>query len=189
MKNVAIFASGNGTNTERVIAQLAQSYEAHVAVVITNRPDAGVVAKADSAGVPVEVLRDPQDVDAIQEILRGYEIDIILLLGYLRKMPPEIVEQYKGHILNQHPALLPKYGGKGMYGRNVHTAVADAGEVESGFTLHRVSAEYDDGEILVQRVVELPVDTSAEQVERLVTELESNHVAPAIADLITNNNI
>lgn len=190
MKNVAIFASGGGTNADRVIYELGLSFTAHVAVVLTNNPKAGVIEKAEEHDVPVELIdKNWNDAGAILEILKGYEIDTILLLGYLKLLPSGVIDAYDGHILNQHPALLPKYGGKGMYGRRVHEMVAKNSDKQSGYTLHKVTPVYDEGEILWQEKVDLPEGVTGEEVEFLVRKLENEKVAPAIHKLIKDNQI
>ncbi|MBP6041616.1 phosphoribosylglycinamide formyltransferase [Candidatus Saccharibacteria bacterium] len=191
MKNIAIFASGGGTNAERVIKQFQDSIDAHVAVVLTNNERAGVVQRADALDVPVEIIdKSWQSAEDLLTVLRAYDTDVILLLGYLKLMPEEVTAEYDGHIVNLHPALLPKYGGKGMYGQKVHKAVADNKDTESGFSLHRASSEYDKGEILYQAKVQISDShQTAQNVEKLVLKLESSKVASAIAELIKEDKI
>jgi len=185
MKNVAIFASGDGTNAENVIAELEKSDLARVTLVVTNNRNAGVIQRAEKCHVDSAVIDSKgQNAQEILEILKVNEIDIILLLGYLRLFPLEVIEAYKGHIANLHPALLPKYGGKGMYGHFVHEAVSASGDRLSGFTLQRSAPRYDEGEILYQEEVQLPAGVTSEECERLVRALEHEKVAPAIRELI-----
>ena len=190
MKKVAIFASGDGTNAEATIVGLNNSDVARVMVVLTNNPKAGVIERAEKAGVAVEVIDHIWDKsDDLTKLLEQYDVDIILMLGYLKLMPREVIEAYEGHILNQHPALLPKYGGKGMYGHFVHEAVTNNRDSQSGFTLHRSSPVFDEGEILHQEVINLPANCSASECERLVRALEHEKVAPAIRELIESEKI
>ena len=191
MKNIAIFASGGGTNAERVIKQFQESIDAHVAVVLTNNEEAGVVQRADALDVPVEIIdKSWQSAEELLTVLRAYDTEVILLLGYLKLMPEEVTNEYDGHIVNLHPSLLPKYGGKGMYGQSVHKAVADNKEAETGFTLHRASSEYDKGEILYQTKVRISdSQQTAQEVKKLVLKLESSKVASAIEQLIKEDKI
>jgi len=190
MKNIAIFASGGGTNAERVIKQFKDSIDVHVAVVLTNNPKAGGIERADAQDVPVEVIESNYgNPSELLRVLEAYDIDIVLLMGYLKLLPQEVITKYQGHILNQHPALLPKYGGKGMYGRKVHEAVAASNDSESGFSLHRATAKYDDGEVVYQAKVQIPGGSDADKVEELVLALELTKVASAIEELIKNQKI
>jgi len=190
MRNVAIFASGNGSNAENTIKELRNSSVAQVSVVITNNPTAGVIERTKQLNTLYEVItKSGSDSDQIMQILEKYRINIVLLQGYLRLLPFEVIAKYDGHILNQHPALLPKYGGKGMYGHFVHEAVAASGDEQSGFSLHQVTPIYDDGNVLWQETVDLPSEATAEQIEELVRELEKDKAASAIRKLIEDNKI
>jgi phosphoribosylglycinamide formyltransferase-1 len=185
MKKVAIFASGGGTNAERTITELNESDVAQVAVVLTNNPKAGVIERAEAAGVAVEVIDQIwEKPDKLIKLLEQHDVDVVLLLGYLKLLPERVIERYEGHIVNQHPALLPKYGGKGMYGSKVHAEVVKNGEAVSGFSIHRVTPVYDEGEVLYQEVVHLSADCKAEDCERLVRQLELDKAAKAIREMI-----
>lgn len=162
--NVAVFASGGGTNFQALLDHQASQTLWRVAVLVLNR-DAGAADRAEAAGVPVRIVstKDVPD-EAVAErtldVLDEFAVDVILLSGYLRLLPAEVVRRYRGRILNIHPALLPAFGGKGMYGMNVHRAVVEAGVSESGATVHYVTEQYDDGDVLAQgRVPVLPDDT------------------------------
>ena len=190
MRNVAIFASGSGSNAEETIKELRNSSAAQVRVVITNNSSAGVIERAQRLETPCEVIgKSGSDAAQIMQILEKYQVDIILLQGYLRLLPTEVIAKYQGHILNQHPALLPKYGGKGMYGHFVHEAVANSGDKQGGFSLHRVTPIYDDGEVVWQETVDLPENATPEQIENLVRKLENDKAAGAIRNLIETNKI
>ena len=162
--NVAVFASGGGTNFQALLDHQAGQDLWRVALLVMNR-EAGAKRRAEAAGVPVRVIptkeRDAGEVAAeTLTVLEEHDIGVILLSGYLRLLPAEVVRRYRGRILNIHPALLPDFGGKGMYGMNVHRAVVEAGADTSGATVHFVSDEYDEGAILGQWQVEvLPSDT------------------------------
>ena len=174
MKKIALFASGSGTNAAAIMEHFAGSDLAHAALVLSNRPDAYVLTRAGERGVPAETFSrevlygDPQ---LILRILDRYGIDFIVLAGFMLLMPREIVEKYAGRIVNIHPALLPKYGGKGMYGDRVHRAVIAAGEKESGITIHYVNERYDEGDIISQYRLEVfpgeTPDTLAERIHAL----------------------
>ena len=171
--NVAVFASGGGTNFQALLDHPRTPDGWRVAVLIMNR-DADAVRRADTAGVPVRVIptKDRDRGDVAEETLQALEefaIDVVLLSGYLRPLPSEVVERYEGRILNVHPALLPDFGGVGMYGMNVHRAVL-ASDVEiTGATVHFVTDAYDDGAILAQWQVQvLPRDTPEDLAVRVL---------------------
>lgn len=182
MKKIAIFASGAGTNAERIISHFLTSSLAQVTLVLTNRAQAGVLERADRLGVESVIFdRDTfYNSDLVVDRLREEGIDYVVLAGFLWLVPDNLLAAYPDSIVNIHPALLPKYGGKGMYGDRVHQAVVEAGESESGITIHRVNAHYDSGDILEQhRVALLPGDT-AQEVAHKVHALEYAHFAQAI---------
>jgi phosphoribosylglycinamide formyltransferase-1 len=175
---VAILVSGGGSNMEALIqAQRAGRLPSgEIAVVISSRPDAGAIGKAQRLGIEIVVIpsrsaSDDQYQAAILKVLHEKKIDIVCLAGYLKKVGASIVNEYAGRILNIHPALLPKYGGAGMYGHHVHEAVLKACEVESGCTVHLVDNEFDHGRILAQsRVPVKPGDTPKSLAERILVE-------------------
>ncbi len=160
--NLGFFASGSGSNFEAV-AKRCRSGELAVepAVVICNVPDAGVFARAERLGVACVLMRRedfPQGrefASRLLEILREHQVELVLLAGYLRKLPPAVARAYPNRVLNIHPALLPSFGGKGMYGARVHEAVLAAGCRVTGVTVHIVDSEYDRGPIVLQRTVEV----------------------------------
>ena len=162
---VAVFASGGGSNLQALLDHQSPSGTWEVVLLVTDRPDAGAVERARGAGIDVAVVgsagREPADVAReLLEVLAEHRVDLVLLAGYLKLVPPAVVERYRGRMLNIHPALLPKFGGKGMYGLNVHRAVLAAGEAESGATVHWVDEEYDRGVTVAQdRVPVLEGDT------------------------------
>ena len=152
-KRIAIFASGNGTNAENIIRYFndnERSCGGEVALIGCNRPDAMVLQRADRFGVPSAVMTKTElnDPDTILPLLDRHAIDMIVLAGFLLMMPVFIIERYQEKIINIHPSLLPKYGGKGMYGHHVHAAVVAAGETETGITVHFVSERCDEGNII-----------------------------------------
>ena len=177
MKHIVIFASASGSNALNLIRHFKHSERARVVAVFTDNPHAGVIDKAKLEGLPVVVftraeLNSPGKLD---DELASFSPDLILLAGFLRLFPQRWVERYAGHILNIHPALLPAYGGKGMYGDHVHRAVLAAGEKEHGVTIHYVNAHFDEGEILLQRSFALngreSLDEVSEQIHRIEYDL------------------
>lgn len=184
MKNIAIFASGEGTNAESIITYFQQrESKGAVTLVITNRSDAGVVSRAAALGVECLIMSrdDFKDTASLLKTLELHKIDIIVLAGFLLMIPPVLVNLYKGRIVNIHPALLPAFGGKGMYGHHVHEAVVASGATETGITIHHVNEHYDDGAIIFQASVPINTDNTPDDVARKVRTLELTHFAPVIA--------
>jgi phosphoribosylglycinamide formyltransferase-1 len=170
MINIAVFASGNGSNAENIIRYFKDNEEIRVALVLSNNKNAYVHTRAKNLGVPSYTFsKDEFDKgDPVLQKLQEYRIDFIVLAGFLLKVPEPILKAYPQRIVNIHPALLPKYGGKGMYGDRVHKAVIQAGEKESGITIHFVNECYDEGEIIFQaRCPVLPSDTPEELAQRI----------------------
>ncbi len=170
MKNIALFASGSGTNAENIIEYFENHTSIRVSLVLTNKPNAGVIKRAAKFNIPCIVFSkaDLYDSQTVIDILKNNNIHFIVLAGFLWLVPGKILEFFPDCILNIHPALLPSYGGKGMYGQHVHEAVIINQEKESGITIHLVNAEYDMGKILFQaRCPVLPGDTSNSLAERI----------------------
>ena len=183
MKKIAIFASGQGSNAESIIRYFrAVDHRAEVALVVTNRADAPVINRAANLGVDsVVVSRNELTDGTVLTLLEDRAVDLVVLAGFLLMIPLQLIERYRGRIINIHPSLLPKFGGKGMYGERVHEAVVAAGERQTGITIHHVNEHYDDGAIIFQATVDLdPTDTPAD-VARKVRQLELTHFAPIIA--------
>lgn len=161
---LAIFASGSGSNAERLATYFASHDTVEVVLFVTNVPDAGVIARGHRLGIPTVVInrsfyRSPRCVD----LLESWGVNRVILGGFLWLIPPAFLKAYPGGIVNIHPSLLPKFGGKGMWGHHVHEAVVAAGERQSGITIHLVNEEYDKGEILFQATCEVtPTDTPTE---------------------------
>ena len=183
---IAIFASGGGSNALKIIEYFADRSDVDVSLVITNKPDAGVLKHAHTHHIPSYVVtrRLLKDADRINALLELHEIDFIALAGFLLLMPAAIVERFAGRIVNIHPALLPAYGGKGMYGMNVHRAVKEAGDTVSGMTIHFVNTKYDEGAIIFQDRVALEADDTAESIAAKVLKLEHKHFARVIDNLL-----
>ncbi len=157
---VAVCVSGGGSNLQALLDRLQGAEPARVVLVLSNRADAGGLERARQAGIPAEVLADPSDASEWITRLGRRDVDLLVLAGYLKLVPPGVVQKLAGRIVNVHPALLPQFGGPGMYGRRVHEAVLASGAPESGPTVHLVDEVYDRGEILAQRRVPvMPGDT------------------------------
>jgi phosphoribosylglycinamide formyltransferase 1 len=185
---LAILASGSGSNAQRLVEYFHQEQPglAEVVAILTDNPKAGVLERARQLGVPSEVM--PRHVwadgPAMQGALMAHRPNMVLLAGYLRHIPIAVVNYYRGILINIHPSLLPKYGGKGMYGAHVHQAVLAAGEAESGITIHLVDDEYDTGEILAQERIPIPQGWDAQQLQAAIHQLEHQHYPRVVAGLI-----
>ena len=189
MKKLAILASGNGSNAQNIIEHFNASETAQVTLVISNKQDAYVLERAAALGVEsVVISREKLPCSTPEELLnllQKHGTDYIILAGYLLKIPAMLIDAYKKKIINIHPALLPKFGGKGMYGHHVHQAVLAAGEKESGITIHLVDEQYDSGAHLFQANCPVfPTDTAGSLAERIHT-LEKEHFARVIEEYIT----
>jgi formyltetrahydrofolate-dependent phosphoribosylglycinamide formyltransferase len=166
---VAVAVSGRGSNLEALLRALRPDGPARVVLVLSDRADAAALERARNAGVAAEVLSDPADGAEWMESLGRREVDLVVLAGYLKLVPAPVVARYRDRILNVHPALLPAFGGRGMYGIRVHEAVLASGARESGATVHLVDEAYDRGRVLAQgRVPVLPGDTPASLAARVL---------------------
>lgn len=174
MKNIAILASGSGSNAENIFNYFKLSNDIEVSLFLTNNPSAFVIKRAEKLGVECLVFDREQmkDKDALLSLLKERGIDYIVLAGFLWLLPDFFVEAYANRIINIHPSLLPSYGGKGMYGDKVHKAVVEAGEKYSGITIHTIDADYDKGQIVKQVKVEVLPTDSYEDVATKVHALE-----------------
>lgn len=160
-QRLAIFASGNGSNAVRLLDYFQNHESIEVAVILTNNKNAGVLERVRKSGVKTLIIDNEQakEGDILTKLMRSNNIDFVVLAGYLRKIPDSFISTYHDKIINIHPALLPKYGGKGMYGMHVHNAVKENGDKESGITIHLVNQNYDEGRILAQHKTDiLPID-------------------------------
>ncbi len=183
MKNIAIFASGSGTNAENIIRYFSGNKNIATPVVLCNKPDAGVLERASRLGVATEVFTAAQmrTPGFISGILDRYAVDYVVLAGFLLLVPAEVTEAYRGRIVNIHPALLPSYGGKGMYGDRVHEAVIAAGEKRSGITIHHVTENYDEGANIFQAFVDIMPDDTPASLAAKIHKLEYEHF-PAVIE-------
>ena len=183
LKNIGILASGSGSNAENIIQHFQNSDVARVAVVVTNNPNAGVIDRAKKYGVEVKVVGNADLDSDLLKVLKLHNVDVVALAGFLRMIPMNVIQAYPGHILNIHPALLPKFGGKGMYGMNVHKAVKEAGETHSGMTIHLVTENYDEGTRLFQARTPIDSHDTAEDIASKVLQLEHKYY-PRIIEAI-----
>ena len=188
MKNVAIFASGEGTNAENIFEYFKNDKRIKIKLVVTNIDTAGVIKRAENYKKNVQIISKEalyEYTAQIIEFLRTEEIDIIVLAGFLLKIPEQFIKAFPNRIVNIHPALLPKYGGKGMYGMKVHRAVIEKKETESGITVHYVNEEYDKGEIILQATCAIEEGDTPEILEQKVRKLELEYFPKAIEKIIS----
>lgn len=173
-KRLSIFASGSGSNAEQFFRHFKGHPSIEIVSVFTNNRSAGVIERAHRFGIPHHVYNRTywQTGEKIIELLEEEKVDFIVLAGFMFLIPEDLVKKYPKRIFNIHPALLPKFGGQGMYGANVHKAVKDAGEKESGITVHFVNEAYDEGQILYQESVQLSSSDEPEDIARKVLEIE-----------------
>ena len=190
MTRIAIFASGAGSNAAKIIDYFSKHDTICVALIASNKPDAGVLAIANNAHIPTLLIEKEEFFRGSGYVpeLQAQNIGFIVLAGFLWKIPNSLISAYPSSIINIHPALLPAYGGKGMYGMNVHNAVVAANEKQSGITIHFVDGHYDNGDIIFQETCEvLPSDTPAALAQK-IHELEHAHFPRIIEQVINLQN-
>ena len=187
-KNIAIFASGNGSNTENICCFFQKSSDINVVLICSNNKDAYVVKIAKKLDIPLFLFtkKGLENFFKLEKVLKKNRIDFIILAGFLLKIPKKMLENYPNKVINIHPALLPKYGGKGMYGNNVHKAVLEKKEIESGITIHFVNNKYDDGEIIFQTKCKVKKTDSIESLGRKIQKLEREFFPKTIEGVIKN---
>lgn len=186
MKKIILFASGSGSNAEEIIKHCQERKTMEVVRVYTNNPNAKVIDRANSLEVPVEIFnRENLNDGTIAGKLLQDTTDLIVLAGFLWKFPESIVKLFPNKIINIHPALLPKYGGKGMYGMNVHQAVLDNKETETGITIHYVNEHYDEGGIIFQKSINIEDCTTADAIAYKIHTLEHQYFSEVIEKLLT----
>lgn len=185
MTRFAIFVSGNGSNCEQLIRHFSQSAVARAVLVVSSRADAYALVRAERLGVPTAIVPKAQlaDADQVLPLLRRYDVQFVVLAGFLPLVPDYLIEAFPRRIVNIHPALLPKYGGKGMWGHHVHEAVKAAGEMETGMTVHYVTPVCDGGEIIAQYRVALSPDDSADDIARKENQLELKYYPLVLENL------
>ncbi len=188
-KNLAIFASGNGSNAENICYFFQKSSDINVVLICSNNKDAYVVKIAKKLDIPLFLFtkKGLENFFKLEKVLKKNRIDFIILAGFLLKIPKKMLENYPNKVINIHPALLPKYGGKGMYGNNVHKAVLEKKEIESGITIHFVNNKYDDGEIIFQTKCKVKRTDSVESLGRKIQKLEREFFPKTIEWVIKNN--
>jgi phosphoribosylglycinamide formyltransferase-1 len=188
MKKIVIFASGSGTNAENIVLYFNKSVEAKVIYIFSNNANAKVLERAKNLNIPTEVFsKEEFNGDKVLQKLNSIQPDLIILAGFLLKFPQNCVAAFPDKIINIHPALLPKYGGKGMYGMNVHRAVVENNESETGITIHYVNENYDEGNIIFQKSVPLSGNETPEEVAAKVYELEQKWFPQVIEKLINQD--
>ncbi len=184
MKRIAIFASGKGSNAEAIMNYFKQNKNIKVVHVISNKKDAPVLEKAIANNIPVTVVHDGSQLQSEKfiDFLQSQKTDLIVLAGFLLLIPPQLVNAFK--IINIHPALLPKYGGKGMYGKHVHEAVITNKEKESGISIHYVNEHFDEGEIIFQATCAVDANDTPESLQKKINLLELEHYPKVIEKLL-----
>jgi phosphoribosylglycinamide formyltransferase 1 len=187
-RRIAVFASGSGSNAQKIFEHFKDSKIAEVACLLTNKSDAYVIERARLFNIPVLVFsrKDCYESNKIVEYLKDREVDLIVLAGFLWLVPQNIIDEYPNRIVNIHPALLPKYGGKGMYGSFVHRAVIENKEKESGITIHFANLHFDEGEIILQRTCEVNEKDTVETLVEKVQKLEHEFYPKVIENIIKN---
>jgi len=186
MKSIAIFASGSGTNAENIGLYFKDHSQIKIDLILSNNPNAYVLKRAERMGVDHMVFNRNNFYNSslILQALLDRKIDMIVLAGFMWLIPASLVAAFPNRILNIHPALLPKYGGKGMYGDFVHKAVSDANDVETGITIHYVNEKYDEGDILFQKQVQIKAGELPDRISQKVHALEYEYYPKVIEDLM-----
>jgi len=186
LKNIVIFASGAGSNAQRIIDHFHGSELGRVALIVSNNPAAGVLNIAKQEGIPNLVITRKHFLQpgGMIKLLQELPADLIVLAGFLRKIPAEMVQAFPEKIVNIHPALLPQYGGSGMYGHHVHDAVIAAGEIKTGITIHYINEHYDEGPPIFRRTVDIDPSDTPQSLAWKVQQLEHDWYPRIIADLL-----
>lgn len=188
MKKLVIFASGSGTNMQAIIDEVESGeIQAKIAGLIVNKPEIKAIERAEKINIPVFIITDKDEhsfTEKLNKQLKEWDPDLIILAGFLKKIPDSIIKKYKNKIINIHPALLPKFGGKGYYGLNVHKAVLKSGDKESGCTVHYVNEEYDKGPIIKQAKVPVKSSDTPEILAKRVLKAEHKLLPSVIKKLI-----
>jgi phosphoribosylglycinamide formyltransferase-1 len=188
MKKILIFASGSGTNAENIIQYFEKKDTGTVVAVFTNNSNAKVIDRAKKFQVPTVIFsKDELNTGKTLQLILNFHPDLIVLAGFLLKFPENIIKAYPNSIINIHPALLPKFGGKGMYGMHIHNAVIENKEIETGITIHYVNENYDEGNIIFQQCVSLSETDTPESVAAKIHTLEQHYFPEVIEKLLTSN--
>ncbi|WP_281227536.1 phosphoribosylglycinamide formyltransferase [Flavobacterium aquiphilum] len=188
MKRILIFASGSGTNAKNIIEYFGTKTSGTVVAVFSNNSKATVLEKAQKLNVPTEIFsKEELNSGKVLQKVNAFQPDLIVLAGFLLKFPDDLIEAYSNKVINIHPALLPKFGGKGMYGMHVHKAVVENKEKESGITIHYVNENYDEGAVIFQQSFALSETDTPESVADKIHELEQKYFPKVIEGLLTSN--
>ena len=190
MKHIALFASGSGSNAEKIADYFVDNANVTITLILSNNPKAGVIERARRLHIPVLLFDRTTfySTRQVTELLLNQGIDLIVLAGFMWLMPADLVRAFPNRIINIHPALLPKFGGKGMYGHFVHEAVAAAGETESGITIHYVNEHYDEGQIIFQATCPVAPSDTPDDIAHAVQALEHMHYPRVVAEVLTTLN-
>src|ERR1700712_3928814 len=185
-KRIAIFASGSGSNAQKIMEHFKRNAEAEVVLVLTNNPQAYVLQRADNFEIPSHIFtrKEFYETDDVIRLLKNLQVDLIVLAGFLWLGPETLLKAFPNKIINLHPALLPKHGGKGMYGDHVHKAVLAAKDEESGITIHFASEAFDEGEIIHQSKFKIDADDNLEVIKFKGQQLEHQHFPRVIESLL-----
>ncbi len=186
IKNIVLFASGSGSNVENIANYFRDNQRVRIAGVLCNKTNAGVIERCRRLKIPLYCFNREafKEESGLLALLKGLKPDLLVLAGFLWKIPEGFVREYPDQIINIHPALLPKYGGKGMYGSHVHQAVSQAGDTVTGITIHWVNAAYDEGNIIRQERVNIKAGEDPERIAAKVHELEYTFYPEVIAELL-----
>lgn len=185
-KRIAIFASGSGSNAQKIMEHFKYADDAEVSLVLSNNPDAYVLQRADNFEIPSHIFdrHEFYQTDNVVDILKRLDIDLVVLAGFLWLVPENLLKAYPNKIINIHPALLPKHGGKGMYGDRVHKAVLAAGDEEHGITIHFVNENFDEGEVIYQGRFKVEKDDTLETIKFKGQQLEHLHYPKVVENLL-----
>ena len=185
-KRIAIFASGSGSNAQKIMEHFKRSSEAEVVLILTNNPQAYVLQRADNFEVPSHIFTRNEfyNTDDVIKLLKNLQVDLIVLAGFLWLVPMSLLKAFPNRIINLHPSLLPKYGGTGMYGDHVHKAILAAGEEESGITIHFVNEVFDEGEVIHQSKFKIEPGDNLEMIKFKGQQLEHLHFPRVVENLL-----
>jgi len=190
LKNIVVFASGSGTNFKSIIDAVKKgTLQANIKGFVTNNPECGAILKAQKNNIETYIIEGDKIDQKLISKLEEWKTDLIILAGFLKKIPSNLVHKYKGKIINIHPSLLPKYGGKGFYGMHVHRAVINNNDTESGCTVHLVTEKYDDGPILAQEKVKIHKNDTPESLAKKVLHKEHQLLPKVISSILKNEKI
>lgn len=187
MKKIAIFASGNGTNAQRISEYFSDNRNIEISIILSDRKDAYVLERAKNLHIPFRYFTKQEfyETDDILNLMNELEVDLIVLAGFLKLVPAKLIQAFPNKIINIHPALLPKFGGKGMYGSRVHEAVIAAQEQQSGITIHFVNEHFDEGATIFQATCDIALHDTPETLAQKIHLLEYEHFPKVIEQLLT----